>query len=113
MLQVTIVVPKGEINLSSITGCFQVLTRANEYWQRMGKKSLMEVRIAGFVAELKLDDGLFSIHPVNIGSIKNTGLVIIPAVGYEYNNVINNNAALIDWIKKQYKAGAEIASICT
>lgn len=112
-MQVTIVVPAGEINLSSITGCFQILTRANAYWQRMGNQSRMEVRIAGFVTELKLDTGFFSIHPIHIADIEKTDLVIIPAVGYEYDNVIKDNAALIDWIKEQYKTGAEMASICT
>jgi transcriptional regulator GlxA family with amidase domain len=113
MMQVTIVVPAGEINLSSITGCFQILTRANAYWQRMGNQSRIEVRIAGFVTELKLDTGFFSIHPIHIADIEKTDLVIIPAVGYEYDNVIKDNAALIDWIKEQYKTGAEMASICT
>ncbi|MFL9484832.1 GlxA family transcriptional regulator [Chitinophagaceae bacterium LWZ2-11] len=113
MKHVTIVVPKGEINLSSITGSFQILTRANEYWQRQGNKPLMEVRIAGFVQELKLDAGFFSIYPVNIEEIKRTDLLIIPSVSYDYDNIIKDNAALITWIKEQYKAGAEIASICT
>ena len=65
MKQVTIVVPKGNANLSSITGSFEILTRANEYWQKMGNKPMMEICIAGFVTELKLDAGFFSIHPVS------------------------------------------------
>jgi len=113
MKQVTIVVPKGDINLSSITGSFQILTRANEYWQRIGNKPIMEVRIAGFVTELKLDAGLFSIHPVNINDIKKTDLLIIPSVNYDYENVIKENEELISWIRELYKGGAEIASICT
>ncbi len=113
MKQVTIVVPNGDINLSSITGSFQILTRANEYWQRIGNKPIMEVRIAGFVTELKLDDGLFSIHPVNIKDIKKTDLLIIPSVNYDYENVIKENEELISWIGELYKGGAEIASICT
>src|SRR5258705_390552 len=113
MKQVTIVVPNGDINLSSITGSFQILTRANEYGQRIGNKPIMEVRIAGFVTELKLDDGLFSIHPVNIKDIKKTDLLIIPSVNYDYENVIKENEELISWIREQYKGGAEIASICT
>src|SRR5258708_33865322 len=109
MKQVTIVVPTWDINLSSITGSFQILTRANEYWQKMGNKPMMEVRIAGFVTELKLDGGFFSIHPVNIKEIKKTDLLIIPSVSHEYDYVIKENAALISWIREQYKNGAEIA----
>ncbi len=113
MKHVTIVVPKGNPNLSSITGSHQILSRANAYWQRMGHQSRMEVCIAAFVPELKLDGGLFTIHPTNIREIKKTDLLIIPSVNYEYATVIKENGELIDWIKEQYKNGAELASICT
>jgi len=114
MKQVTIVVPKGiATNLSSITGSYEILTSANEYWRKMGNKSMIEVRIAGFMTELKLDAGFFSVYPVNIKEIKKTDLLIIPSLSSDHDNVIKENAALISWIREQYKAGAEIASICT
>ena len=113
MMQVTIVVPKGDANLSSITGSFEILTRANEYWKKTGNKSKMEISIAGFMSELKMDAGFFSVHPVNIKEIKNTDLVIIPSLSHDYDNIIRDNKELIEWIKEQYKSGAEIASICT
>jgi len=50
--QVTIIVPKGNINLSSISGTFEILSRANEYWRKMGNRPVMEIRIAGLVKEL-------------------------------------------------------------
>ena len=113
MMQVTIVVPKGDANLSSITGSFEILTRANDYWKKIGNKSKMEIRIAGFMTELKMDAGFFSVHPVNIKEIKNTDLVIIPSLSHDYDNILRDNKELIDWIREQYKSGAEIASICT
>ena len=113
MKHVVIVVPNGYANLASITGSFQILTRANEYWQKTGNKSMIEIHIAGFVTELKLDAGFFSVYPVNIKEIKKTDLLIIPSVSHEYDNVIKTNNELISWIKEQYKCGAEIASICT
>ena len=73
----------------------------------------MEIRIAGFVTELKLDAGLFSIYPVDIKKIAKTDLLIIPSVSHDYDQVIKKNKELIDWIREQYKTGAEIASICT
>ncbi len=112
MKQVTIVVPKGNANLSSITGSFEILTRANEYWRKMGNKPMMEIRIAGFVSELKLDVGFFSVHPVSINEIGQTDLLIIPSVYYD-DNIIKENKELITWIREQYKSGAEIASICS
>ena len=114
MKQVTIVVPAGiATNLSSITGSFEILTSANEYWQKIGNKPKMEVRIAGFMKELKLDAGFFSVYPANIEEIKRTDLLIIPSLSHDHDNVLKENAALITWIREQYKSGAEIASICT
>ena len=113
MKQVTIVIPNGHINLSSITGSYEILTRANQYWQKAGNKSLIEIRIAGFVKELNWDAGFFSVYPTDMKKIKKTDLVIIPSLSYDYDQVIRNNKELINWINEQYKGGAEIASICT
>lgn len=113
MKQVTIVVPAGNVNLSSITGSFEILTRANDIWQRMGNKPKMEVRLAGFVPELKLDVGFFSVHPVDIREVKKSDLVIIPSLSHAYDDILKENQELIVWIREEYKSGAEIASICT
>ena len=112
MKQVTIIVPEGEVNVSSIAGSFEILNSANAHWRRMGNKPMMEICIAGFVTELKLDAGFFSIHPVDITEIKQTDLLIIPSVSYK-DNLIKENAALISWIREQYKKGAEIATMCS
>jgi transcriptional regulator GlxA family with amidase domain len=112
MKQITIVVPKGHTNLSSITGSYEILTGANNFWQKMGNEPMIEVRIAGFATEMKLDAGFFSVHPVDIKEIKKTDLLIIPSVSYD-PNVIEDNAALITWIREQYKAGTEIACMCS
>jgi transcriptional regulator GlxA family with amidase domain len=113
MKQVVIIIPKGYANLASIVGTYQILNRANAYWQQQGKRPMMEISIAGFEKELKLDGGFFSIFPVDINEIKRTDLLIIPSVSHEYNRVLKENTALIDWIREQYKCGAQIASICT
>ncbi|WP_018343759.1 GlxA family transcriptional regulator [Cytophaga aurantiaca] len=113
MKQVTIVVPTGNINLSSITGSYEILTRANAYWQRIGNKALFDVQIASFETELKTSVGYFSLHPVPIDSIIKTDIIVIPSLSYDYDTVLKDNGKLIQWIKEQYKNGAEIASICT
>ena len=113
MKQVTIVVPNGKVNLSSITGTFEILTKANMYWQKLGHQPMLEIRIAGFETELKLDAGFFSIHPICIDKIEKTDLLIIPSLSHDYDDIIRNNGALINWISDQYKTGAEIATICT
>ena len=113
MKRVTILVPNGNAHLTSIAGSFEILNRANARWKKMGNKSVMEIRIAGPVTDLKSDGGFFSVYPADIQEIKKTDLVLIPSLSYDYENVIKNNKDLIIWIREQYKMGAEIASICT
>ena len=112
MKQVTIVVPKGKTNVSCITGSFNILHSANEHWRKMGNRPMLEITIAGFVPELKLDKGFFSVHPVNITETDKPDLVIIPAISYD-DHLLKENADLISWIREQYKDGAEIATMCS
>jgi transcriptional regulator GlxA family with amidase domain len=112
MKQVTIVVPKGKTNVSCITGSFNILNSANAHWKKMGNRPMMEITIAGFVTELKLDTGFFSVHPVNITETDKPDLVIIPAISYD-DDLLKENADLITWIREQYKDGAEIATMCS
>ena len=113
MKQVTIVVPNGYADLTSIMGSLEILNRANEHWKKMGNPSAMTIHIAGFVKELKLDLGFFSIYPEDIKAIPKSDLLIIPSVGHHYDNIAKENRELVWWITEQYKSGAEIASICT
>jgi len=113
MMQVTIIVPNGTAHMSSIAGSFEILTRANLYWQKAGNRPLMEIRIAGFDTEPKSNTGFFSVFPTDILKIKKTDLLIIPSLSHDYENVIRKNKELINWIREQHKRRAEIASICT
>jgi transcriptional regulator GlxA family with amidase domain len=38
--------------------------------------------------------------------------VVIPSLNHNYQQAIKVNGELIDWIGKQYRTGASIASIC-
>jgi transcriptional regulator GlxA family with amidase domain len=113
MIHVTIIVPCGNAHMSSIAGSFEILTRANQYWQKMGNKPLMEIQVAGFATEPQPGAGVFTINPVDIQDVKFTDLIIIPSLSHDYENVIHKNREMIVWIRDQYKNGAEIASICT
>jgi transcriptional regulator GlxA family with amidase domain len=115
MKHITILVPQGEgNNLSSIVGAYKILTRANAYWQERGAKELYKIELAGVSKQVSYYDGLFSVNPKkDIADITNTDLVIIPSLNHDYDNTIERNQPLTDWIVGQYKNGAEIASICT
>ncbi|MBN9383015.1 MAG: helix-turn-helix domain-containing protein [Chitinophagaceae bacterium] len=113
MKDLIIVVPDGDIDISSITGSFQILHWANDYWQKMGHRPVIRLRLAGVETELKLNFGFFSIHPLSINEIDKADLLIIPSLSSDYDAVIRKNKELTTWIREQYKGGAEIASVCT
>lgn len=114
MKHLTIVVPEGENNLSSIVGPYKIFTRANEYRRERGEAEVFRVQLAGVSEQVDYYHGLFSINPhTHISAIHHTDLVIIPSLNHHYESSVKNNRPLIDWIAKQYKAGADIASICT
>ncbi|HEV8285886.1 MAG TPA: helix-turn-helix domain-containing protein [Chitinophagaceae bacterium] len=117
MKHITIIVPDGQSNLStiaSIVGSYEIFTRANAYRKETGKKELFKIELAGISKKAEVYEGLFSVTPQNnISAITKTNLIIIPSLIRDYKKVVNGNELLIDWIEKQYKHGAEIASMCT
>lgn len=114
MKHLTIVVPNGENNLSSTVGAYKIFTKANEYRKANGKRELFKIELAGLSKKVEFYDGLFSVKPhTHISSIEKTNLIIIPSLNHNYESTLRENKLLIDWIEKQYKQGAEIASICT
>jgi transcriptional regulator GlxA family with amidase domain len=112
MKQVVIVVPKGEVNLGTVTGSLEVLRSANAYWKKTERNPRLEISVAGTMKRIKLTAGTFSIHPKNITEIKKADLIIIPAVFYT-DDLAKENKELISWILKQYGKGAEIATMCS
>ncbi len=117
MKHITIIVPDGQSNLSSvacIVGTYEIFTTANSYWKKAGKRELFKIELAGVSKTAEFDDGLLTVQPhTNISGISKTNLIIIPSLVRDYQKAMNGNKLLINWIEQQYKHGAEIASMCT
>ena len=114
MKQLTIVIPDGENNISSITGTYEIFMRANEFWKEGGRKPPFKIELAGISNSVEYSGGLFTVKPhKHISNIPKTHLIIIPSLNHNYKNAVKGNKALIHWIADQYKNGAEIASVCT
>ncbi|PQJ11827.1 AraC family transcriptional regulator [Flavipsychrobacter stenotrophus] len=114
MKHLTILVPEGQNNISSIAGAYKIFTKANEYWKQTGRTELFKIELAGIAKEVEFHDGLFAVRPhTHISTITKTDLIIIPSLNHNYEQAIKGNDAVIDWIEKRYKDGAEVASICT
>src|SRR5689334_21938026 len=114
MKHLTIVVPDGENNLSSIAGAYKIFTRANEYKKENGCQEVFTIQLAGLSKEVEFHGGLFSVKPhTHVSSIAKTNLIIIPSLNHNYEKAVQANEALIDWVSRQYISGAEVATICT
>ncbi len=114
MKHISILVPEGQNNLSSIVGAYKILKRANSYWLEHSKKTAYQIELIGLSDTVDFHDGLFSVHPhKHLSAIAHTDLIIIPSLNHNYNEAIQGNKPMIEWIEKQYKQGAAVASICT
>lgn len=115
MKHLTILVPQGQgNNLSSIVGAYKIFSKANDFWIQNGHTSKFNIQLAGVSESVEYYDGLFSVKPhLHISEISKTDLIIIPSLNHNFESSVASNKLLIDWIEKQYKNGAEIASICT
>ena len=59
MKHLTILVPDGENNLSSIVGTYEIFTRANDFWKRQGNRELFKIELVGASKKAEFCGGLF------------------------------------------------------
>jgi len=111
MKHISIVVTNGAI-MGNVEGPRQVFTEANQYLESIGKQPLFKVELVSLSKEAKLNDGLYTITTKALNQINKTDLVIIPAMYGELQKAVDSNKDFIPWIVKQYKSGAEVASLC-
>lgn len=112
MKHITILATSGS-NLASIDTPRRAFLSVNEVLKNKSKSPLFKVEIAGSAKEIKLNNGIYTIHPdIEIKNLKKTNLVIIPAFDGDIQKSVEQNANLIPWIIQQYRKGAEVASLC-
>jgi transcriptional regulator GlxA family with amidase domain len=117
MKHLTIIVPDGQTNLSSvacIVGAYEIFERANAIWKEKGKREIFKVETAGVSTKTDFDNGLLSVQPhTHISAIRKTNLIIVPSLNHDYVKAMHGNKQLVEWIEEQYKNGSEIASMCS
>ena len=113
MKKVTILIPKGHTSMVNIAGTHQMFSFVNEFLEQQGKAPLFHIQLAAAEKSTMQTNGMFSIHAdLLVDDIQKTDLIIIPAIHGDFEVNLENNAALIPWIVKQYHAGAEVVSLC-
>src|SRR4030095_6145373 len=111
MKHLTILVPEGENNLSSIVGSYKIFSRANAYWKETRRKEVFRIELAGISKKVEFYDGLFTVKPhTHISDIAKTNLIIIPSLNHNYEESVKLNKVMMEWIANQYKQGAQVAS---
>ena len=112
MKNVAILVPETAV-IEAVADPRYMFTAINEFLKSAGSPPLFNVQLVGLTKEVKLADGLFSIHTdATLSNAQKPHLIIIPAVSGNLENAIKLNHDFLPWINKQYKDGSEVASLC-
>lgn len=112
MKKVSILVPETAV-MAAIADPRYMFTAVNQFLESAGKPHLFDVQLVGLTKEIRLSNGVFSIHPDKLlHEVDETDLIIIPALSGDMNTAVELNKAFAPWIVNQYQAGAEIASLC-
>jgi transcriptional regulator GlxA family with amidase domain len=98
---------------TSIMDAQYMFSAVNGFFSSSGKEPYFNVKLVGLTKEVKLNNGLVTIHPdLLIKDLKKTDLIIIPAIGQDINEALKKNEEFIPWIINQHKNGSEVASLC-
>ena len=112
MKNIAILVPESAV-LAAITDPRYMFTAVNQFLEAAGKPALFNVNLVGLTKEIKLNNGLFSIHTDKLlDEVGTTDLIFIPALSGDMKAALELNKEFIPWITEQYYRGAEVASLC-
>ena len=108
-----IILATSNCNLGSVDNPRRAFLSVNQYLAEKKLEPLFNVQIAGESNEIKVANGTYTIHTdLQLKDVQQADLIIIPALEGDISKALQLNANLIPWIIKQYKAGAEVASLC-
>jgi transcriptional regulator GlxA family with amidase domain len=112
MKKVSILVPESSV-MQAIADPQYLFTAVNQFLMAAGKPPLFDVELVGIKKEVKLNNGMFSVHTHRqLKEVKQTDLVFIPALFGDMSAAVAKNKAAVPWIVEQYNNGAEVASLC-
>ena len=112
MKKVSILVPESSV-MQAIADPQYLFSAVNQFLLSAGKSPLFEVELVGVKKQIKLNNGMFSVHTNRLlKEVDKTDLVFIPALFGDMTSAIAKNKTVVPWIVDQYRKGAEVASLC-
>ena len=112
MKSISILVPE-RARLSSIEIPRHAFTEVNDLFLADGNAPIFNIQMVGLTESVELNDGLYSVKTdVLLKDVEKTDLIIVPAMQGNLKEGLELNLAFLPWIVKQYKSGAEVASLC-
>ena len=111
-MHVSILVPENSV-LQAVADPQYLFSAVNQFLAVAGKPPLFTVELVGLTKKVELNNGLYSITTSQLlKDVKQTDLVIIPALFGDMKTAIKANEKALPWITEQYANGAEVASLC-
>lgn len=112
MKKVSILVPETAV-ASAVVDPRYMFTAVNGFFRNAGHRPFFDVQTVGLTKEVRLNDGLVSIHVDRVlADVEKTDLIVIPAISGDIGEAIRRNEDFYPWIIAQYQRGAEVASLC-
>ncbi|MCE7057800.1 helix-turn-helix domain-containing protein [Algoriphagus sp. AGSA1] len=112
MKKIAILVPEQSV-LQAIADPQYCFSAVNEFLTKAGGQPLFHVELVGLNPEVKLNDKRYSVFPDQLlDTAMSPDLLVIPALSGDMKEALAANQPYIPWIKRQYEAGSEIASLC-
>ncbi|NUY79503.1 helix-turn-helix domain-containing protein [Flavobacterium sp. MAH-1] len=112
MKKVSVYVPQSAV-IEAVTPAYRLFNTANQFLEASGQEPLFDVEFVGLERHIKAQDGEYTITVSKLlDDVKQTDMVVIPAVYGDLPQALERNKPALSWIVDMHKQGAEIASLC-
>jgi transcriptional regulator GlxA family with amidase domain len=113
MKELAILVPAGLTPMSSLVLTVETIEKANKYFESKGRAPVFKPTLVSSERG-PVNTGLFIIRePVRTDQNYRADVIIVPSLGDDIGDGMRRNQKNIEWLIRQYKNGAEVASLCT
>jgi len=112
MKNIAILVPETAV-VEAVADPRYAFTAVNEFLKSSGEQPMFHVQLVGLTSEVRVTEGLFSIHTdAVLATARKPDLIIIPALSGDLERALQLNKDFVPWIVQHYKQGTEVASLC-